>query len=63
MCHPHEGYPNTHATVYCDPGPRWGRYVSIYINLKDAGMILCEVEVYEARCKYIHTITQDAYAR
>ena len=54
VCHQHEGYPTDYAVVYCEPGPRWGRYVSVYTSIHDDAMSLCEVEVYDAQCKCKH---------
>ena len=51
VCHQHEGYPTEPVTVYCKPGPRWGRYVSVYANTPGKPLHFCEVEVYEVHCK------------
>ena len=56
VCHQHVGYPTEPITVYCDPGPRWGRYVLVYIDIEIRPMALCEVELYEARCKENHAL-------
>ena len=54
VCHQHEGYPIDYAVVQCELGPRWGRYVSVYTNIHDDAMSLCEVEVYDTQCKCSH---------
>ena len=52
VCHQHEGYPIDPITINCEPGPRWGRYVSVYLS-ENRPLNLCEFEVYGAQCKYV----------
>ena len=56
ICHQHGGYPNHKVTVNCEPVPRRGRYVSVYIATPATPLVLCEVEVYAAQRKYYQPI-------
>ena len=51
LCHHYIGDPFRHVTVNRHPGPRFGRYVSVFHNNAGRPLLLCEVEVYEAQCK------------
>ena len=51
VCHQYQGYPIGTVMVYCEPVPRWGRYVSVYIDALKMALTLCEVEVYAAQRK------------
>ena len=46
-CHRYSGIPpaSSTVTVFCDVAPIWGRYVTIYLPIKEA-LTICEVQVY-----------------
>ena len=50
VCHQLKGYPIEPITVYCESGPRLGRYVSVSVN-SSSHFALCEVKVDAAQCK------------
>ena len=60
VCHQHNGYPNGLVTVTCQPGPLWGRYVSVYIDTPNTPLVLCEVQVFGVRCE-CHQYTRSLF--
>ena len=56
-CHRYSGTPpaGSTVTVFCDAGPIWGRYVTIYVPRAE-WLTLCEVQVYAFNSTYPNII-------